>query len=558
VAAGPECGLTHRDLAGPPAAQGKRYLLDCVGPGIAVLDADGDGRLDLFFTQGRDDARTLEDAQPGRGGDCADRLYRNLGGRRFAECAAEVGLADRGYGFGALAFDEDHDGDSDLFVANYGPDRLYRNDGGHFEDVTAAHPGLAGGAHDWTTGAAAGDVDEDGDLDLFTCNYVRHDSAELDSKGLCHFMSECLVPCGPLGLDPQPARFFVNDGAPGFRLHEATAEHGLDAGPIYGFQPTFLDLEPDGDLDLFVSVDSKPNLLFINDGRGQFEEQALVAGVSCSAAGLPEAGMGVAVGDLDGDARPEIYVTNFSTQVNSLYRNHTAEGGPPWFEEEAQRSGTGAPTWFELGWGCAVADFDDDGWREIFVSNSHIYPQVDDCPPPEIGYREPCNLFRRVPGERLLFEDLGARAGDVAGVARAHRAAAVADLDDDGALDLVIALLDEPPLLFWNESRGRGHWLALQVQQAGEPRCLAVGARVVAQAGGRTLCGEVRAGSSFLCTEDPRVHLGLGTAAVVEHLEVEWPGGARRSWSDVPADRELILRPDAESPLPVPAREVAR
>jgi hypothetical protein len=554
--AGPESGLTHRNLSGPTAQQGKRYLLDCVGPGIAVLDADLDGRLDLFLPQGRDDARTLEEGGAASGGDCADRLYLNRGGRRFEEAGESLGLADRGYGFGALAFDQDGDGDSDLLLANFGLNRLYRNDGGAFIDATAAHPGLEGAPRDWSTGAAAGDVDEDGDLDVYVCNYVRHDSAELDARGPCRFMTECKVPCGPLGLDPQADRFYLNDGPAGFRLREATAEAGLSLPASYGFQPLFLDVEPDGDLDLYVTNDSQPNWLFVNDGSGRFTEQGLVAGVACSVAGLPEAGMGAAAGDLTGDARPELYVTNFSSQVNALYVNQTGADGAPWFDEQAQRAGAGAPTFFRLGWGCALQDFDDDGWTDVFSSNGHIYPQVDDCPPPEVVHLQECNLFRRVPGARLLFEDLGARAGPVAGVRRPHRSSVAADLDDDGALDLLVTRLDEPPLLLWNSLPARGHWLSLRVEHAGTPARLAVGARVVASAGGRTFSGEVRAGSSFLSTEDPRVHLGLGDHARLERLEVEWPGGVRRAWTDVAADRHLVLRPDLEQPLP--AGETAR
>lgn len=545
VVAGPESGLVHRNLAGPTAAQGKRYLLDCIGPGLAVLDADADGRLDVFITQGRDDARTLEEADPSSGGDCADRLYLNRGGRRFEEAGSRLGVADRGYGFGALAFDPDDDGDSDLFVANFGLNRLYRNEGGAFADATAAHPGLGGGARDWSTGAAAGDVDGDGDLDLYVCNYLRHDAAELDARGPCRFMTECKVPCGPLGLEPQPDRFFLNEGG---TLREASAQAGLDLPASYGFQPLFLDVEPDGDLDLYVSNDSQPNWLCVNDGTGRFVEQGLLAGVACSVAGLPEAGMGVAAGDLDGDGRPELHVTNFSGQVNSLYVNLTGADGQPWFEERAQRAGTGAPTWFKLGWGCALEDFDDDGWRDVFASHGHIYPQVDDCPPPEVVYRQTCNLFRRVPGERLAFEDAGPAAGGSFGVPGTHRASVAADLDDDGALDLLVARLDEPPLLLWNDTPGRGHWLALRIERAGPPGRLAVGARVRALAGGRLVGGEVRAGSSFLSSEDPRLHLGLGQHARVERLEVAWPDGTQRVFEDLAADRRLVLGPDDAAP----------
>jgi enediyne biosynthesis protein E4 len=525
------CGITHRNLSGPTAAEGKAWLLDCIGQGIAVLDANGDGRADLYFPQGR--SHTAPD-----GGDCANRLYLNLGGRRFVEAGAEAGVAHRGYGFGALAFDHDNDGDSDLLVTNLGPNVLYRNDGGRFTDVTAQHAGLAGGDGDWSTGAAAGDVDGDGDLDLYVCNYLRHDGAALDERGLCRFMTECRVPCGPLGLDPQPDVFFRNGGPPDFRFTEATADAGLAHAASYGFQPVFTDVDGDADLDLYVSNDSQPNLLFVNDGKGRFTENGMVAGVACSNAGQAEAGMGVACGDLQGDGLPELYVTNFSTQMNSLYVNRTRAGGAPWFDEQSRPAGTGGPTFFKLSWGCAIADFDDDGAPDIFSSNSHVYPQVDDCPPEEITYRQTNSLFRRVTGPRLRFEECDA--GALTGVPGTHRCSVVADLDDDGRLDLVVNRLDERPLIAWNDTQGAGHWLALRVELAAGR--LAVGARVTARAGEQRWSAEVRCGSSFLSTEDPRVHFGLGAAAVLDELVVRFPGGAELHLQDLAADRCLLVR----------------
>ncbi len=540
------CGITHRNLSGPTAEQGKRYLLDCIGPGIAVLDADGDGRLDLYFAQGR--AADLPD-----GGDCANRLYLNLGGRRFAEHGADAGVADRGYGFGALAFDFDNDGDSDLLVTNHGPNVLYRNDGGRFTDVTAEHPGMAGGAEDWSTGAAAADVDGDGDLDLYVCNYLRHDASDLDRRGLCRFMTECHVPCGPLGLDAQADVFFRNGGPPDYRYTEASVDAGLAHAPSYGFQPVFSDVDGDGDLDLYVSNDSVPNFLFVNDGSGRFTEVGLVAGVACSNAGLAEAGMGVACGDLQGDGLPEFYVTNFSTQLNSLYVNRTRPGGPPWFDEQAKPVGVGGPTLFKLSWGCAIADFDNDGVPDIFCSNGHVYPQVDDCRPSEIVYRQPCNLFAGVAGPRLRFTDASADAGALTTVPDSHRSCVVADLDDDGRLDLVVNRLDESPLVAWNDTPASGHWLALQLQLPGAtpeaPGHAAVGAHILARAGDRRWSAEVHCGSSFLSTEDLRVHLGLGDTAMLDELLVHFANGAAMRMENVAVDRVLVLR----SPSPVPA-----
>jgi len=546
VVGGEEAGLTHRNLSGPTAAEGKRYLLDTVGQGVAVLDLEGDGDLDLYFAQGRG---------PGAdGGDSSNLLYRNLGSRRFEECAAEFGLDDTGYGFGVLAFDHDGDGDEDLLVTNHGPNRLYRNDAGRFTDVTDASPALAGGVNDWSTGAAAADVDGDGDLDLYVCNYVLHDAAELDAKGLCRYMSDCSVPCGPHGLTPQADIFLLNGGPPDFAFTDATASAGLQGEASYGFQPVFTDVDDDGDIDLYVSNDSRPNGLYLNDGSGHFSEGGLVAGVATGNSGQSEAGMGVAVGDLNGDLLPEITVTNFSTQANSLYVNRTDAAEPGvermvWFEERGRPAGIAGPTFFMLSWGTAIADFDDDGWPDIFSANSHIYPQVDDCPPGEIVYRQRNQLFRRVPGEALRFEEVGALAGPAFASEGSHRASIVADLDEDGDLDLVVTRLDETPLLAWNDSRGGGHWLKLSIRHAGESARLAVGARVVALAGDRRWTGEVRAGSSFLSTEDPRVHLGLGEHAVLERLTVIFPDGERIEMRDVAADRHLLIRAGQAAPV---------
>lgn len=542
VASGAECGITHRNLSGPTAAQGKVLLLDCIGPGVATFDFDADGDLDLFFPQGRADSDV--GPAPGQddpgGGDCADRLYRNLGQRRFQECAAEVGLADRGYGFGGLPFDYDGDADDDLLVTNFGPDRLYRNDSGRFTDVTAAHPGLEGASDDWTTGAAAADVDRDGDLDLFVCNYLRHDRAELLAKGLCQFMGECSVPCGPLGLDPQRAVFFRNSGPPESRLVPDTQAAGLEMPATYGFQPMFTDIDDDGDIDLFVSNDSVANHLFVNDGTGHFSESALLAGVATGPAGQMLSGMGVASGDLNGDRLPELYVTNFSTQHNSLYVNSSRTMGRLWFEEQSVRTGCGHPTWFRLAWGCSLTDFDDDGWVDIFVANGHVYPQMDTCGPGEIDYRETNLLFQRQAGDALRFADVSAVCGEPFTVAGPHRGSAAGDFDEDGDLDLVIVRLDETPLLAWNETPARGHWLSVLPQLADGRR--AIGAQVVVQASGRQWMGESRAGSSFLSAEDPRVHFGLGDHVLVDRLAVRFPDGTTWSTEGVDADRHLVVR----------------
>jgi len=539
-ALGPDLGFTN--LAGPTPTVGKFLLRDTIGQGVAVLDADGDGHLDLYFPQGTDGTAGA--------GDSADRLFlrRSAPGRPLAyeEAAAAHGLGDRGYGFGALAFDYDSDGDDDLLLTRIGTNVLYRNDGGQFVDVTAQHPGIAGDATHWSTGAAAGDVDGDGDLDLYLCNYCEQDEADLKSRGLGLFMG-CKVPRGPHGLPAQPDRFFENTGAPDYTLREAGAAHGFDDVEMaFGFQPTFTDLDDDGDLDLYVTCDSVFNFLFVNDGTGRFTEMALPAGAACGRMGQMEAGMGLAVGHQDGDALPELYVTNFSTQSNSLYRNLSLGPDEPWFDEGAELAGCGRSTWFRLAWGTSFGDFDGDGQLDLFVANGHIYHHVKGCAPEHITYRQPNHLFRGDAGRYVEWAD---QAGPAFAQPGPHRGSASADLDDDGDLDLVVVRLDEAPLIALNTTPAPGHQVVIDVRHqttVGGPLLRAIGARVTLTAGDQTVVRDVIAGSSFLSTEDPRVHMGLGGNSAPSSLSVRLVGQPAVTVSSVPAGPQLlaIVRPD--------------
>ncbi len=534
-------GLDVVNLAGRSAADGKTYLLDCIGPGVTVLDADGDGRLDLYFPQGR--AATPD------GGDSRNRLYLNRGGRRFEDVTDAWGAGDRAYAFGALALDYDADGDDDLLVANLGPNRLLRNDGDRFTDISAEHPDLVGDPTYWSTGAAAADVDGDGDLDVYLANYFVHDAAELDADGPCPFMG-CMVPCGPKGRVPQPDVFLLNSGPPAYTFTAAGVDAGFaDVPASFGFQPVFSDVDDDGDPDLYVANDSVANALFVNDGAGRFTEEGLIAGVSVGGSGQMEAGMGVAVGDVDGDLLPEIYVTNFSTQTNSFYVNRTERDGLIWFDEQSHVAGIGHPTWFKLSWGCAVVDLDADGWLDIVSSNGHVYPQVDTCDIASIDYEQANNLFvGRAPkraGDVPRFEDAGATAGAAFVVPGPHRGLAVADLDDDGRPDLVFSRLEQTPLLAWNESPAAGRHLTVDVRwhdADGAPACRAVGVRLQAVAGDRAFSRELLCGSSFLGSEDPRAHFGFGDIARLDRLTVIYPDGVAKTWTDVSTGRHVVIR----------------
>lgn len=529
-------GLVHRSVAGPTPqqGQGKRYLRDTVGQGVAVFDLDGDGRMELLFPQGQ-----------AQGEDGRDLLYLNTG-EGLTERGLELGFDSYGYSFGALAFDYDSDGDEDVFITRLGADQLFANDGGRLRDVTAEHPGLAGPAQEWSSGAAAGDVDGDGDLDLYVARYCAQDYAALDAQGLIPLMG-CLVPAGPGGLPPQADRFFRNTGAPNWRLEPHTEAAGFAAPEAsYGFQPTFTDVDDDGDLDLYVTNDSVFNFLFMNDGDGRFVESALRAGVACGKRGQMEAGMGLTVSDLDGDGLPELHVTNFSNQSNSLYHNETRTPDEPWFEELSDAMGTGRPSWFHLAWGTNFADFDADGSVDLFVANGHVFHQVEGCAPERIAYRQPNQVFR---GQGARFEDWSARAGAVITGRASHRGSASVDLDQDGDLDLVINRLDEPPVLALNESPAPGHWIMLDVRRRlvpGGALVLATGAKLHLSAGELRASRELYRGSSFLSCEDPRLHFGLGEHTRVDQLRLALPGLAPATLSDLPVDQLLRVIIEAD------------
>lgn len=540
-------GLSHRNLSGPTPAVGKRFLRDTIGQGIAVLDADGDGRLDLYFPQGTDGTDS--------GGSSGNLLYLNQGDGLWSEAGEAYGVADKSYSFGALAFDYDSDGDEDLLVSNLGPNCLLRNDGGRFTDVTAQHSGLAGTDSEWSTGASAGDVDGDGDLDLYLANYVEQDIAALEARSLCMFMG-CKVPCGPNGLTPQADHFFRNSGPPLFQLQPATADAGFaDMEPSYGFQPTFLDLDDDGDLDLYVTNDSVFNSMFINDGTGTFAETALVAGAACGRMGQLEAGMGLATGHPDGSSLPDLYVTNFSSQSNSYYSNQTDTADEPWFDEVSELLGCGRPTWFRLAWGTAFGDFDNDGRLDLFAANGHIYHHVTDCAPDRIVYEQQNDLFRGTTGG---FVDWAERSGPAFASASSHRGAVTLDIEGDGDLDLVINRLDEVPLVALNTSPAQGHWLALEIRRrdtADATPTLALGAQITVRTETGTHCRDVLAGSSFLCTESPRLHFGLGAADAVTGLSIRLPGRPVSQLGPLPVDKLLFVIVEPDGTLSWQARE---
>ena len=530
-------GVTWVGKCGDPKK--KRWLLECMGCGCALFDKEGDGDLDLFLVDAGTlappaelppDADPLDyDWRPARDGQC--RLYENDGSGRFTDVTEPSGAGLRVYGQGVAAADFDGDDDLDLYVTCWGPNRLLRNDGtGRFEDVT--RDARVGDPH-WSVGATFFDADGDDDLDLYVSNYLAMAIAR-DPK--CWRKIDCPyfdIPaaCGPKGMVAEPDSFFRNkgDGTFGDRS-EKSGIHDNDARWALGV--TAFDHDQDGDVDVYVGNDSRPNSLWDNDGKGRFTDLADLAGVAVSRDGVAQASMGVACGDLDGNGLFDLAVTNFSHDDNTIDLN---EGGGS-FVDVTARHRFGPRAYLALGWGTEFVDFDDDGDLDFFVANGHVYPEADQRAP-ELAYKQQCLLWRQ---ERGVLHDATDAAG--AGFARkaAFRGAAFGDVDGDRDVDVVVMAMDEAPSLFVNQGDG-ARALLLELRHPAGGNRFAVGARAVAHVGGRKLARQVRVGGSYASSSDLRLHFGLGDAAKADRIEVTWPDGTKQEFADVAGGRTLRL-----------------
>ena len=499
-----ELGLTRVHTSG---SLEKGYIPEAKGGGTAALDFDRDGDQDLYWVNGK-------------GGGHA--LFRNDGLTGFVDVGEAFGVAGLGWGMGATSADFDNDGDQDLYATQLRENLLFPQRRRSL--CRCGRSGWRGHAH-WSTGAAWADYDRDGDLDLYVASYAVFDSTEVERLGAQWKGVEVFV--GPRGLMGAADVFYRNDGD-GFA--DITAWALLNhPSPGYGLGVLFADADADGWPDLFVANDSSPNFFYRNRGDGRFTDRSLPARLAYGRSGQIQASMGIAWGDYDNDGRPDLLATHFEDEYNTLYRNE----GDGTFADVSAEAALGRAGWAHVGFGAGFFDFDHDGELDLLVANGHVYPQIDRAGSGS-GYAQPNHLFANVGDGTFTQVALGSE------VPRVSRGANVLDFDNDGDLDVFVANLDDRPSLLRNDVGNRQNWLGLRLVGTRGNRD-GIGARARLVAGKRTQIRDLICGSSFLSSEDRRLHFGLGHVRRVDTLEVRWPDQHREIFTDLPVNRYLTI-----------------
>ena len=528
-----EAGITYHNVSGG-TGNDKAWLTATIGCGVAWIDYDLDGDMDLYLING-----STHDRQPGKGE--PNLLYRNDGDGRFTDVTAQAGVGDRSWGFGVAVGDVDNDGDPDLYITNLEANVLYRNNGdGTFSDITAS-AGVAGTG--WGSSSAFFDMDGDGDLDLYVGNYIDFSTLSVPRKGTpeadkpyCQFMGIPSV-CGPRGLIPAQDILYRNNGDGTFT--DVTREAGVFLEiPRYALGVVATDLDMDGDMDIYVANDSVSNSLWKNNGDGTFTDTGMISMTALSGDGKPQAGMGTDAADFDGDGWIDLVVTNFSHDLNTIYKS--VEGR--FFLDQSSVIGMG-PTAMSLSWGVSFQDFDRDGDLDLFIANGHTYPWVDESGM-GTSFRQRDHLFINQGGRFKLFSP---PVDDGLAQVNSSRGAAFADFDNDGDVDIVVTTMDDSAVLLRNDSTLPGHWLMVQLTGTVSNRD-AVGARVILSAGGSSQLRERKGGGSFVSSSDPRLYFGLGDADQVDKLEIFWPSGQKQVIHDVPVDQILKVTEPRDNP----------
>ncbi|MBS1805841.1 MAG: CRTAC1 family protein [Acidobacteria bacterium] len=507
----------------------KRYILETIGSGVALLDYDHDGWLDIYIVSGSTYEALDSKADPPHAA-----LFHNNHDGTFTNVADKAGVTNDRWGFGVAVGDYDNDGWPDLYVANYGKNRLFHNNhDGTFTDV-AETAGVTLG--NWSTGPSFGDYDGDGKLDIFVPGYIHWDMNNLPDSGSkavgyanCSFRGTRTM-CGPRGLLGETDHLFHNNGDGTFT--DVSVKAGVnDKSRYYGFSSTFVDLNDDGKVDLLVTDDSSPNYMYMNKGDGTFQDASFFSGFALNQDARETAAMGLAVGDYANNGRLDLYTTTFSDDYKALFRND----GDANFTDITPQMGIAEPTYPFLSWGTQFFDYDNDSWKDLMFVSGHVYPQADEHNWGTSWSERPVLFHNLNHGKKfeVIPPVLGTGLADVLPA----RGAAFGDLFNDGKIDVVINCIDHTPVLMKNVNDDHNHWVGLSLIGGPKSPRDAVGSTVYVTAGGLRQRGDVMSGGSFESSNDFRLHFGLGQIAAVDKVEIRWPDGTKETYTLPGVDR---------------------
>ncbi|MYA99957.1 CRTAC1 family protein [Candidatus Poribacteria bacterium] len=494
-------------------ASKQKFLPETMGAGGLFFDYNNDGHLDIYLVNS---GSLSQDVQTVRHPNHSDALYRNNGDGTFVDATEAAGLQqNHGYGMGCLAADYDNDGDTDLYLTNFGKNRLYQNNGdGTFTDVTS-RAGVGDGS--WSVSASFGDFDLDGYLDLYVANYLDY---QLETAHTC-FLEGVHIYCGPHEYPGARDTLYRNNGDGTFtdvttraRLHQA----GKGLGTL------FTDYNNDGHPDIFVANDAVPDFLLHNNGDGTFTDVAITAGVAYNSEGRATASMGIAAGDYDNDGVSDLFVTNFALEINSLFHNDS-DG---FYTMTTFETGLADPSFSQLGFGAQFLDADNNGTLELFVANGHVWDNVSEITP-SLFYKQQCQIFGNI--ETGQYRDLSETAGSFFKRRVVARGVATGDYNNDGAMDILVTRCGETPALLRNDSQTgprRNNWVKIRLVGT-ESNRNGIGAKVSVQTNKKTLFKEAICGGSYASSSDPILHFGISTQETIQSIKVNWQSGRNQT-----------------------------